>query len=478
MQVAGKRLRSMVVFAVSGSAALAQSPAPPVTRGQAGSRQQVVATEAVTPPQTWVDHVKKPTDWFKWGSDLRIRYEYINNQGLDERAIGHEWSVARFRSRLWADLTPLSNFDINLRLARENRHWDAPDSKPDWDSPDTTVDTANIKLSHLFNSNSSLTLGRQDIMNLGDGWLIFEGTPLDGSRSLFFDAARLTLTDILPARTSLDLIFLQDYSDSDVYIPTIGERDVSLHEQDERGGIFYLANRAIEKTQIDGYFIYKHDDRQLVNGDDSDLYTVGGRVVRELSPHWRVRGEGAYQFGHRLNPVVYPDATNGAVNACAFLGRVSYSFGDPMKNQLRFTFEHESGDDPDSATNEAFDPLWGRWPQFSEIWLYNARTETRLGETSNLTRASFGWQINPTSKIEIRAEYSLLFADENTFAGHSGFSHGGSFRGQLITAVLRYNVNRFLTWNLVGEEFFPGSYYASPRDDAATYLRAEVLLSF
>jgi hypothetical protein len=468
----GRRVQSTVVFTLFAGVALGQSPTTRDATPQAGT------ANADKPAPTWVDQVKHPTNWLKWGADLRIRYEYINNQGLDQSAVGHEWSVARFRSRIWADITPVQNFDLNMRLVREDRHWETPDSKPDWDWPDTTVDTANLKLSHLFDGSSSLTLGRQDIMNLGDGWLIFEGTPLDGSRSLFFDAARLTLADLFPNKTSLDLVFIQNYSDPEGYIPTIGERDIPLVEQDERGGIVCLTNRAIDKTQIDGYFIYKHDDRQLVNGDDSDLYTLGGRVARELSPHWKGRGEGAYQFGHRLNPVVYPDATSGAVSAWAFLGRVSYLFGDSMKNQLRFTFEHESGDDPDTATNEAFDPLWGRWPQFSEIWLYNARTETRVGETTNLTRASFGWQMNPTSKMEICAEYSLLFADENTFAGRSGFSKSGSFRGQLITAALRYNVNRFVSWNLVGEEFFPGNYYDSPRDDAATYLRAEMLLSF
>ncbi len=35
------------------------------------------------------------------------------------------------------------------------------------------------------------TVGRQDIIE-GVGWLVMDGTPLDGSRTVYFDAARFT----------------------------------------------------------------------------------------------------------------------------------------------------------------------------------------------------------------------------------------------------------------------------------------------
>jgi hypothetical protein len=43
-----------------------------------------------------------------------------------------------------------------------------------------------------------------------------------------------------------------------------------------------------------------------------------------------------------------------------------------------------------------------------------------------------------------------------------------------VTAVARYQFNRYLAGHLWGEYFFPGDYYSAPRDDAAFYLRAEM----
>ena len=39
-----------------------------------------------------------------------------------------------------------------------------------------------------------------------------------------------------------------------------------------------------------------------------------------------------------------------------------------------------------------------------------------------------------------------------------------------MTGVVKYTFNRFLSGNLVGEHFFPGKYYESPKDDEALEL--------
>ena len=77
-------------------------------------------------------------------------------------------------------------------------------------------------------------------------------------------------------------------------------------------------------------------------------------------------------------------------------------------------YEYLSGDDPSTDTNEAFDPLWARWPQWSENYVYTYAMETRIAETTNLHRVYGGWEFNPTKKTEICTFYNLLFADENT----------------------------------------------------------------
>ncbi len=57
---------------------------------------------------------------------------------------------------------------------------------------------------------ATVTVGRQDIF-LGDGWLVGDGTPNDGSFTFFLDAARLTV-DLKDQHTTIDAIGLIQYA--------------------------------------------------------------------------------------------------------------------------------------------------------------------------------------------------------------------------------------------------------------------------
>lgn len=453
----------------------AGSPATPATAPGADVTQSPAAPAAATrpagptsvPATDWVDAVKNPVPWFKWGSDLRLRWEYLDNAfTLDRHTPNNEWNFQRVRPRLWSTVAPVPEVEFNVRLTWEDRHWCAPHPQEEWDNKNALFDIFNLKLK-VPDLPVTTTIGRQEII-LGDGWLVLEGTPLDGSRTIFFDAWRTTI-DLKPVQSTLDLIYVYQFSKADQWLPVFCNDGDRLIEQDERAAIVYLTNKSIPKTQIDGYVIYKRDERVLPNGDQGDIYTVGSRVARELTKHVTARSEGAYQFGRR----------NGAdLSAFGANNRLSYLFKDPWKNQLKLNYEFLSGDDPDNERNTAFDPLWGRWPQWSEMYIYTWATETRVSEATNLHRFGPGWQIEPTEKLTILADYMLLWADENTYAGRPGFSESERFRGQLITAIAKYRFNRFWSGHLMGEYFVPGNYYAVPRDDSAFYLRAEMVFTF
>jgi hypothetical protein len=141
-------------------------------------------------------------------------------------------------------------------------------------------------------------------------------------------------------------------------------------------------------------------------------------------------------------------------------------------------YEYLSGNDPSSSTNGGFDPLWGRWPQWSELMLYNYSKETRIGEWTNQERLNFGWGCNPSKKIELSADYDALFAPANTFAGKPGFSSDGHFRGHYGQLFFKYKFNDHVNGHLWGEFFVPGSYYTSAKQDPATFLRAEMIFKW
>lgn len=475
----------------------------PANAAQPASQPERITAPASQPEveqPDWFVRSRNPVSWVKWGADQRSRWEYMNNaHTLNGDQPNHERDYFRFRTRLWSTFSlmdieqkqPADKFgiDINTRLAWEWRTYLTPSDNINGsnnlpfnhqDMDEVIFDNLNVKLRNLFNQPMTVTVGRQDI-RFGDGWLINEGTPQDGSRTVFFDAARVTY-DFKSIKTVADLIYLNDHADSDWMIEPFNAREQPLNNQDEQGAIFYVSNSSVKNTTIDGYFLYKHDElasgtdsknpvlKPLKKGDAGDIYTFGSRVEHTFDQHWRARGELAGQFGEK-------DART--LSAFGFNSRLFYYFRDPQANQLRFTYEFLSGDDPSTRRNEGFDILWGRWTQWSDIMSKAIQLETGRGDQyTNMHRLGPGWTFKPTAKSEFSLDYYLLFADENPLAGTTGFSRNGRFRGQLPVAIYRYIFNEHVSTHIAAELFAPGDYYSNFRNDVATYLRADVTFSW
>jgi hypothetical protein len=352
----------------------------------------------------------------------------------------------------------------------EGQHYSAPHGTPDFDQGDCLLDILNARVANFLGAPVTMTLGRQEIM-LGDGWLVRDGTPLDGPRTYFFDAARFTC-EFKNLRTTADLIYIDQTSDGQRWVEFLHDSHKPLIEQDERGLILWAANRSVKNTEINGYYIYKDMERVLKNGDDGFIHTFGGRVTAGRGEHWRYSLEGAHQFGER----------NGrSLRAFGANSRLSYLFNDALRNQLRADYEFLSGDDPSSGTDETFVPLWGRWTRLSDILNKTWALETRVREITNMHRLAMGWTCNPTEKSEVSADYHLLWADENTFAHGkkaAGFSDNGAFRGQLLAVICRYTFTKHLKGYIRTEFFFPGNYYTDFRNDVATFLRGELFFTW
>jgi hypothetical protein len=441
--------------------------------------------------EPWFKKVKNPVPWFSWGADLRIRDEYFNNikvyqstkpdgspnVTLNKNAIGHETNWGRYRTRLWTTVTPVKDVDINARLVWEFRTFSAPDMYDlrSTDLSEALFDNLNVKTKNFLGLPVTVTTGRQDII-LGDGWLVLDGTPRDGSRTIYFDAIRAT-TEFKDANTTVDTIYIQQYAQQDKYIKPFNDEYLPMMEQNERGAILYATNKSLKDTEISPYFIYKQDtpvDYPGIVSVPADIYTFGVRVARQFDEHWQGRAEIADQLGHKN----YQDLC-----ALGFNSRLSYFVNDKLNNNFRLAYEFLSGDRPGtSSTNEQFDPLWGRWPQFSELWACLDGSEFRPGETTNLQRVGPGWSISPTPKMEFLADYYLMFANQNTFGSgpkqKPGFSDDGLFRGQLMTFLLKYKFNDHMQGHLLSEFFFPGNYYTSLKNDWATFLRAEMVFTW
>lgn len=427
-----------------------------------------------------------------WGGDLRLRQVFIGNVGLNDDSPIADRTFQRYRGRLWGRAAPTAWLAADARLTWEGRHYNKPEAADwpvagfeTWYSGGVLFDRLALSFDQPADLPFSLKLGRQDLI-FGHGWLVLEGTPLDGSRTIYFDAARATL-DLDAIETVLDLVYIDQAADTGRFPRPLNDTIEDQSEQHETGFIAYARNRSlVPGSDLDGYFIYKHDRPHTTPGsirvnngapfpsasDAGDLYTLGLRLDGDLAPRWSGRAEGAYQWG---------ELNQRTVNAFGFNARLTYAFDDALQNRLHADLEYLSGDDPDDAADQAFDPLWGRWPQWSELMIYQWPLETRVAQATNLLRLNLGWaaQVHPTTLLTF--DYHALFANEETTrtpAQLANLSGDDRFRGHLLTAWLKTRLNEHLAGHLVAEYLAPGEFYAAQRRDEAYFVRAELVLNW
>jgi hypothetical protein len=475
-------LASILLAATAG----AQS-APP------GGASATNAAAAPAPTSAAADdffqQLKQPAPWLSDGGDFRARDEYFNNLlTLNPGNHLHEQDYLRFRARIWASLSPVTNLSLNIRLATEPREWFRQAgyttfknrSGGDW--TEGVVDTLNVQWRNILGQPATLTVGRQDL-TLGDGWLVMEGTPNDGSWTAYLDSARFTYE--LPNQdTTLDVIGIAQDAKDDGWLPTINNQNRIETDQNEKGAIFDIGNKTLPAANLDAYFIYKRDDRLGGNldtyGDNADIFTVGGRVSGLVADHWKYSGEGAYQFGHKQDTNIYPSHSTDyrPISAYGFNTKLAYLFKDTANDQLNFSFEFLSGDDPNSHSDEMFDVLWGRWPRWSEIGLYSYAAETRVGQEANLIRFGPSWNSTPFKGTDLTlATYSLFSpqAVPTREASATLFSNNGHYRGQFVQGILKHKFSPHVSGHLWTECLFPGDYYA--HHAAIPFLRLEMMFS-
>jgi hypothetical protein len=434
-------------------------------------------------------------DWLDWGADLRIRNEYYDNiVSLSDANRLHEQDVIRFRGRVWASIFPVDGVSLNARLSAEPREWINPafvsaykgQTGMEWRYG--IFDNLNVKYTNAFNQPLTITAGRQDLA-FGDywnWWLVADGTPGDGSWSFFLDSIRLTY-EAKEIKTKFDAVYIYQNARPDDWIPTLGRSfDSYLTEQNEQGVILYASNKSLLNTQLDGYFIYKRDDRELSNGDSGNIYTVGGRILGRPWEHWEYTVEGAYQFGQKQDPTVKVPVNVGSqtrdIDAFGGNARLSYLFKDPFNNQAHLVSEFLSGDDPKTTgKDEMFDILWGRWPRFSEGYIYSYIQETggRIAQLNNIARVGCGWSVNPIKNMTFSAYYNAWFAPEavpTRALTPTLFSQDGNFRGHYLQTILKHQFSKHLTAHLWGEFLWEGDYYRQA--GFMDFLRAEMLFTF
>ena len=420
-----------------------------------------------------IEAFRNPTEGVTFSLDQRSGFVYGENiMRLDRSRTKNTnyWQYSRNRTRLGATFNVAEDVDINARIVWEWWAYDKPSTMPDetnWS--ELIFDRLNVTVRNVFDEPLTVVIGRQDI-TLGNGWLIKEGSPGDGTRSFYFDAVRATYK---PTDTkTIDLIYIHNYDDSNQWLHPIGhdQSQSLMNGYDQRAAILYFTDRIYESTQLEYYYIYKEEKESqhfkdmsngMLNNDNKEIHTVGVAVEHQFDESWSCRLEAAKQFGNAFGNEVKGWGANS---------RVLYAFNDDNQNTVHVDYEFMSGDDNTSDSSvRTFDPLWGTWPQDTrggELQYYLWGPETGLGVVTNLHRIGLGHSFQPAEKWTLETSYNPMWADEmgNT-AGR------GRFRGHLLTEYIKYRCCDRLTAHILFEYFIPGSYYPKSGNDPALFAR-------
>lgn len=401
---------------------------------------------------------------FKYGGSLRLRQELWENAfDLDTLKVKNE-NFFRLRTSIWGQVTVDKDFSAYLKLTNEARYYISSFSPANdtFEQDEIVIDNLYLDFKNLFKLPVDLRIGRQDFLfNYGEGFLIMDGTPGDGSRTFYFNAVKAVWK--INQNHSIDLVYLTNPI-RDVYLPSLyAANKRRLNTSDEQGFFVYGKNKITDNFSIEPYYIYKKEDK-FSTTPELDLNTLGMRAVYKYNT-WRFRGELAYQFGE------YDGGRDRrGMGGYIFAGRKYDNVA--LKPEFDLGFVYLSGDKPSTAKHEGFNPLFSRWPQWSELIVFTLARETARDcatpaywTNMHIYRANV--KLNFSANTNLSLWYNYLRADQKTQGLNPAmFSNSGKDRGHLPQAMLNHKFTKNIDGYLLAEYFIPKNFYSSAANDA------------
>ncbi|MCP5103409.1 MAG: alginate export family protein, partial [bacterium] len=286
---------------------------------------------------------EKSTSKFKISFSERFRFVgWDNAVNLDGDA-GDGFAFTRHRTSLMGQWFPNQDMEFAVKLTNEFREYLAPKNR-DFTIHEIIFDQLYLKWKNVGTLPLTLTVGRQNII-LGEGFVVMDGHPLDGSRSIYFNALR---ADYRFGKKHRLTAFFMYQPVTDNILPVINSKDAPLIEKPEQGlGLYYSGS--FNKTRLEAYLIRKDVDGTDDRPVESGINTLGARVIFPLVSQLSLTVEGAYQFGS------YGDFDRAAMGGYFHL---DYKVGEnvPLLKKVTFGGIYLSGDDPATEKVEGWDP--------------------------------------------------------------------------------------------------------------------------
>jgi len=205
-------------------------------------------------PAAAQDRTGKPEPRLKLIFVERFRFEAWDNAVSLDDAAADASAYTRNRTTLGLDWKPMKNLEVLGKVTNEFRVYLAPKDRAfSWH--ELFLDNLFVKWTLPGRVPFTVTAGRQDI-NLGEGFVVADGTPGDGSRSYYFNALRL---DAGLAKGHTLTAFAHATRATDRYLPVVHPKPQALAEQPEAALALYYAG-TFGKTKLDAYAVRKTTD--------------------------------------------------------------------------------------------------------------------------------------------------------------------------------------------------------------------------
>ncbi|EFK97865.1 conserved hypothetical protein, secreted [sediment metagenome] len=418
-----------------------------------------------------------------YGAAFRIRHEFWKDHFDLDNDIKDNRNYFRIKSSIFGsigedELDFAEEAVLNLKLTDEFKAYtylmstSTPnsDKNKNFNIDEMVVDNLYLDIKGFMDLPLNFRLGRQDFLNThGEGFLIMDGTPLDGSRTFYFNAAKATWT--VNETNSLDAIYLYQPKTDDL-LPIINghNRNTPLATSDEQGYVVYLRNADIENLNFEPYYIFKQEDSggARLQANSSQINTFGAFAKYKFPEEAiTLRGQLAGQFGE------YGSADREALGGYIFIDK---SFEEEkMSPMISLGYAYLSGDDESTDEREAWDPLFSRYPWMSEILASTYAAESGAGYWTNLQIIKALVSAKPLDKTKLILTYNYLLANEEVTGTYYA---DGNERGHLYTFKTEYTITKDINTSFLAEYFVPGDFYKESSQDEALFLRTELNIKF
>ncbi|MDD3545889.1 MAG: hypothetical protein PHG96_11120 [Kiritimatiellae bacterium] len=436
---------------------------------------------------------KAETEGLDWdgGADLRVRHELHDNvpQHNAGGAVSGNQSYLRIRPRVWGAVKN-EDFKLHVRLADEFREYFHPSESRNAQFPDEVlVDNLYLDLYGLFGDRLDLRVGRQDFIGpqgpeYGAGRVLLDGSSGDGSRTCFFDAIKATIK--FDEKNTLDLLAIYNKAENELSWGHNKGADGSYPKEkqmtynvpgatdmDEYGGGLYFKSREFKEFPFDLYYLFKRETKARFRGatlPGRDTHTLGARVMPQLTETLSAEFEGAAQAGEL-------DGGNAARGYMGYAGLTYKPAVESCKPYVTMACYYLSGDRNGADDNDtSWNPLWARWPQYSEMYPYQDRG---VCYWSNLIYPNLTVGSRFANGHKVSANVGPMYAAvEDDLGGGNGDLYGwfGMFRYDFPLLKNIFGKRGDLTGHVTAEVLDPGDYYVS--DTVAYFLRWEVIARF